>query len=116
MSWWVYLEDDGGDPVEVPRHAEGGTVTVSGVAAAELNVTYNYSETIRASTGWEHSLSTIDGRRAGGTVEALEAAVDELGTDEADDYWADTPGNVGHALSILLDWARQHPDATWRVS
>lgn len=31
-------------------------------------------------------------------------------------YWADTPGNAGYALSILLAWARQHPGATWKVS
>ena len=29
------------------------------------------------------------------------------------DYWAPTPGNAGYALNILLDWARQYPEATF---
>ena len=28
-------------------------------------------------------------------------------------YWASTEGNAGYALSILLGWARMHPDAIW---
>ena len=28
-------------------------------------------------------------------------------------YWAPTEGNAGYALSILLGWARMHPDAVW---
>jgi hypothetical protein len=31
-------------------------------------------------------------------------------------YWKPTPGNAGDALNVLLAWARQHPDATFRVS
>ncbi len=28
-------------------------------------------------------------------------------------YWKATPGNAGHVLNVLLEWARQHPDAVW---
>ena len=30
------------------------------------------------------------------------------------DYWAATPGNAGKALNILLKWAKQFPDATFK--
>jgi hypothetical protein len=30
-------------------------------------------------------------------------------------YWKATPGNAGHALSILLEWAKIAPHGVWRV-
>jgi len=49
-------------------------------------------------------------------VDDLRDAVGELGTEQAEDYWDDTPGNAGHALSILLSWAEENPSATFSVS
>lgn len=31
-------------------------------------------------------------------------------------YWKSTPGNAGHVLNILLSWAKQCPNACWRIS
>jgi len=42
-------------------------------------------------------------------------AVGTLGTEHCGDYWADTLGNAGFALSLLLAWARDHPTAVWEV-
>ena len=50
------------------------------------------------------------------TTARLERAVETLGTQRDDDYWKPTPGNAGYALSILLKWARQHPNGVWIVS
>jgi hypothetical protein len=108
MSWWVYLEDKDGKPVEVSAHSEGGTYAVGGISEAELNVTYNY--------GKHFAFKTLNGKAASETVEGLTALVAKLGTDRDEDYWNPTPGNVGHAASILLAWAKQHPAAKWRVS
>lgn len=95
-------------PVKVARHEEGGTYALGGIDRAELNVTYNY---------WPHfRFGRLDGRTAHNTIPMLAYAVRRLGTQRDQDYWAATPGNAGHAASILLGWARQHPDAVWRVT
>jgi hypothetical protein len=126
MSYWVYLRDDAGNLVEVPRHAEGGTVAVAGTPTAELNVTYNYSRYYKRTFSYilflegrevsDAGIRWLDGKPAGETTSVLEQAVSILGTDQSDDYWEATEGNAGHALSILLDWATQHPEATFEVS
>ena len=114
MSYWVYLEQ-GGESVVVDEHCEGGTFAVGGLSEAELNVTYNYGPHIRKHL---HSdgLKWLQGRKAEDCIERLENAVKALGTDRDPDYWGATPGNAGHALSILLRWARKHPEAVFYVS
>lgn len=107
MSWWIYLEDDNG-AVTVDNHAEGGTYIVGGTNNAHINVTYNYSRYFY--------FEGLHGRKAADTIQELEQAVAELGVERDTDYWARTPGNAGHTINILLNWARQHPDATWDVN
>ena len=121
MSWWVYLERDG-EPVTVSAHTEGGTHVLGGTSAAELNVTYNYGGQFRAAWPEDDAKSEsnvlgrlLDRKRAGETLPLLERMVERLGTVRHPDYWAAAPGNAGHTLSILVAWARQHPDATWSV-
>ena len=41
---------------------------------------------------------------------SVEVAVNQLGTSTDSDYWKATPGNAGHALNILLYWAKMHPN------
>ena len=106
MSWDISLENDRG-PVVVDRHAEGGTYPLGGTTRAELNVTYNYADLF--------PFRELDGQRAGDTRERMREAIAVLGTQRDQDYWTPTPGNVGHALEILLAWADQYPEATWRV-
>jgi hypothetical protein len=107
MSYWVYLEKEG-KTVEVENHSEGGTYAVGGINEAELNVTYNYSK--------HYSVKNLDGRVAKDTVEEIEAKINEFGVGRDPDYWNPTKGNVGYMLSILLKWAKQNPDAIWRIS
>jgi hypothetical protein len=117
MSHWVYLRKDGGMPVDVPRHEEGGTYALGGMDTAELNVTYNYSEVYAVIWDGKGLREMLDGQRAGDVASVLEQAVEKLGTRQyTRDYWAPTPGNAGYALSILLGWARENPDAIFEVS
>jgi len=88
---------------------------LGGNPSAELNVTYNYGRCWRQH-GWGNLADELDGKTVETTIPELRRMVDMLGTDRTDDYWAATDGNAGYALSILLSWAEQHPDATWRVS
>jgi hypothetical protein len=106
MSYWIYLEDEDG-PVEVERHAEGGTYAIGGVDCAEVNVTYNYAR--------HFDFRALNQKQAKETLPILEVAVHELGTERSDDYWEPTPGNAGAAVALLRDWARQRPDAVWDV-
>lgn len=119
MSWDVSLERNG-VPVEVDRHEEGGTYVMGGTTRADLNVTYNYGQCFRLlGTPWTPDgglQENLHGLTAAKTINRLEYAVATLGTKTFKDYWAPTPGNAGHALSILLKWAKQYPDAVWRVS
>ena len=112
MSWWVYLKE-GDEPVSVSRHSEGGTQVMDGNDVAELNVTYNYSGLFQAAFDGIHFVEALDGKRAQEVVPLLERAVERLGDKPDGDYWAKTEGNAGHALSVLLGWARQHPQAVF---
>lgn len=112
MSYWVYLMD-GDEAVEVTRHSEGGTFVLGGTDVAELNVTYNYSG---AYSLCDFSIRGLHLEVAGDTISKLQQVVKFLGVCKHTDYWRATPGNAGHAANILLRWARQHPDAVWRVS
>lgn len=102
-----------GKPVQVERHQEGGTYVLGGTTAAKLNITYNYSWFFYRFLDEEDGIRWLYGKQAKDTVERLESAIKELGAVKYSDYWAPTPGNAGYALSILLKWAKQHPDAVW---
>lgn len=109
--------------VEVERHAEGGTYAIGGTTEAEVSITYNYGGYIREA--WPDDPDPeasnvlgrmLDSKRAADCIPTLERAVGILGTDADTDYWKATPGNAGHMLNLLLDWARQHPNAVFKVS
>lgn len=104
----------GDDIAQVESHQEGGTIAIGGVDRAEMNVTYNYGRLFRMALDGEQGIRWLYGKKGCETIERLEKAVGMLGTERYSDYWAPTPGNAGHALSVLLSWARQHPDAIWQ--
>lgn len=110
MSYDISLTKDGGS-VKVGTHTEGGTYSMGGTDRAELNITYNYSWFFRRFLDSEKGIRWLYGRKARDCVERLEKAVEALGTHRFENYWASTPGNAGYALSILLDWAKENPEA-----
>jgi hypothetical protein len=101
-------------PFTVDLHTEGGTYAVGGITESSLNITYNYSPHFYAMLG-PKGLSELQDRTGADTDAVLTQAVVRLGTERSRDYWEPTPGNAGHALNILLGWARQHPDGVWDV-
>ena len=104
--------------VEVPPHSEGGTYIVGGTMEASLNVTYNYGKQFYEAIPYPPGLNFVGwltNKTGAEAAPLLEAAVAKLGVTRDDNYWAATPGNAGHALSILAKWARQHPTAVFRV-
>lgn len=116
MSYWVHLEDKLGDMVTVSPFEDGGTHQIGGTDQAELNVTYNYSEVYRM---FKFSLRDLDGKRAKDTIAELDRVADGIGRDATPysrDYWSPTPGNALQPILRFLAWAKQYPDAYWRVS
>lgn len=107
--------------VSVEIHQEGSTYAVGGTTAADISITYNYGKLFRdAFPDTEPDKPNVlgrmlDGKRAGDVVETLTNAVEQLGTTRDRNYWLATPGNAGYALSVLLRWAKQHPDAVFNV-
>lgn len=117
MSWDIDLQDAlTNEVVEVVPHQEGGTIVVGGTSQAMLNITYNYSHFYHTHLDKGLGLKWLHKKRASDTIERLTTAITALGTERDGDYWASTPGNAGHALFVLLAWAKQHPDAIFRVS
>lgn len=102
--------------VEVEHFQEGGTQVLGGSTEASLNITYNYG--VRFHEAWEGIglEEALNGKQASETIAALEHAVAYLGTKTTNDYWEAAPGNAGAALALLLAWARQHPEAHFKVS
>lgn len=113
MGWDISLVDDANNPVQVAPHTEGSIIAVGGTTEADIGVTFNYHECYRL-VGFE--MRDMDGKSGLETAPLLEAAVAKLGTKRFDNYWAPTLGNAGHALNVLLGWAKQHPAAKWRIS
>ena len=101
-------------PVKVENHEEGGTYVLGGTEEASLNVTYNYSKHFYAHLDSEKGIRWLYGKTGEQVQERLAKAITELGTVSDSDYWRDTPGNAGHALLILLNWAVQHPTAVFK--
>jgi hypothetical protein len=109
MSWWISLRDEKNEIYcDVPKYEEGGTYVSGGSTIADINVTYNY--------GGLFGFGLLHGKKASETIPTLEEAVSRLGTVKDDNYWSPTEGNVGFACSILLSWAKQHPEGTWSVN
>jgi hypothetical protein len=117
MGYWIYLEDDNGDPVSVDRFSEGGVVEMGGSTEAMISVTTNY--TIHYAPLYGSNLrGLLDGKKAVDTISDLDHGVTVLFPEnyQGEDYWESTPANAGRIVMILLNWAKQHPNATWRVS
>jgi hypothetical protein len=114
MSYDIDLVDEEGKICKVKRHAEGGTYVVGGTEEAHLNVTYNYSDHFYETLDEEEGIRWLYGKSGRECTTRLEAAVKALSTERSNDYWEKTPGNAGYALSTLLKWAKEHPNAKFR--
>jgi hypothetical protein len=101
------------EPVAIDSHEEGGTYALGGSTEASLNVTYNYSKFYYEHLDAELGIRWLYGKTGKDTELRLANAISALGV-ERSDYWTASPGNAGYALSILLKWAQQHPNAIFQ--
>lgn len=112
MSYSIKLCYDG-EPAIVDSHTEGSLICIGGSTEAAMDITYNYGHFYHQLIDAEQGIRWLYGQKAEDTIFALWGAIAVLGTYRDEDYYAPTPGNAGYALSILLSWAEQHPDAVW---
>ena len=113
MSYDVSLCDDTGAVLDFPGEPfkEGGTYSVGGTAACELNITYNYAEVFGS------LVRDLHGKTAAETRDGLESFVAQWpNVRPFADYWAPTPGNAVAAVKRLLAFAVAHPLGVWDVS
>ena len=87
---------------------------MTGTEWAEMSVTYNYSEFFRLTLP-EGGLRSLGKMKAAESIPLLEGAIMFLGAEQDEDYWKPTQGNAGHALAVMLMWAREHPETVWSV-
>lgn len=143
MGWGVNLSDENGI-VKVPRHSAGSNIVIDvetgieGQVEADMTVTYNYSPLYHLAVG-KSLPDSLSQQKAKDTIPLLEEIVKKLGVkqykrprddhpplrtnedfkhmfdDYIVDYWAPTMGNAGYTASILLEWAKLHPEAVWSV-
>ncbi len=116
MSYDIEALLPDGKVAELPfSHEWGGTVAVGGTSRASLNITYNYSRTLNSVL--PGGIPGLKGRPVAETAGELVAAISALPLEApAEDYWAETPGNVRQALVQLLDIALHvPPGCVWVV-
>ena len=111
MGYSIKLLDEMGEPVIVRRHQEGSNYVCTGTTDASIDITYNYSRYFVEHIDSVVGIRFLYGKRAFECVDILENAVDSLGKVTDNDYWKRTPGNAGHVLSVLLEWANEYPNA-----
>lgn len=121
MGWDIDLKKDG-KTVQVKPHQTGsilqakmedGNLVPADTAEACCCLTFNYGQVYHL-VGF--NMDDMNGKKAKETTKHLSDAVEKLGTQRYDDYWAPTLGNAGAGLQTLLSWAEEHPDATWEIT
>lgn len=97
---------------ENAHQIKGGTYALGGTTEAWLNITWNYSKFYYRAFG-EQGIRTIYGMTGAESIPVLKSAMEKLGDDVVDDYWASTEGNAKKALAGLLAFAQMRPDGIW---
>ena len=113
MSYGVHLREPNSDICQVEKHSEGGTYIAGGTTDAYLYITWNYGEYFYEHVDKQQGIRWLYNKKAKDCIKRLEEAVKKLGTERNNDYWAPTAGNAGYALSILLKWAKENPEAVF---
>jgi len=113
MSYDINMMEPGKNEViefKAPHQFRGGTYAVGGSNEAWLNITYNYGKFYYDTIDKEKGIRWLYGKTGEECLPILKIAVEELGTEQSDNYWDATPGNAGHALLGLIAFCEERPD------
>lgn len=105
--WRISLVDDQTQKVfELPRDYSQGLQQKHTATSAPLS----YCEAFNFK-------GVLDGRDADSTLLAIDAFIERWKhcRNYSDDRFAPTMGNVRQVMEQLSDFARRHPDGTWKV-
>lgn len=104
--------------VEFPHDLKGGTYAIGGTRELWLNITYNYAPFFRKvfSEHGPDGIHCIEGQKVEDTIPWIEKAIEQLGDDVDDNYWAPTEGNAKKALTNLLKLAKMYPEGEWELN
>ena len=82
---------------------------------AETDITFNLCEYFKQVFG-EEGLRYLYGKKAKDCIDLLNFGVLLFGSKkEGKDIWARTAGNAGYFLNELLKWAKEYPEAIFKV-
>lgn len=124
MSWDVSLNDpQSGKVIELDelRHQIGGNIQLGGSNECEISsFTWNYSAVMcKAFEPYlmEKGFRELNGFTGQQSIPILEHAIAKLDpkTEDRNDYWNPTEGNVRKSLVIMLNWAVARPDGIWEI-
>lgn len=116
MSYDLELYDPATEEVcilDAPHQMKGGTYVLGGTDKAELNITHNYCKHFQRVLG-EEGIRTIYGMTGAESIPLLNQAIQQLGDDYSEDYWAATEGNAKRALRQVKALAQLRPDGVWQ--
>ncbi len=122
MSWWASITDpETGHHLIVEPFEDGGTYVLGGSSEADLNITYNYSGHYYRVLDIGGGLRGLNDVTVKDALPVLERGIEQLGTEESDDYWESTEGNARRALVTLAGWCKSaisqgKDSATMRIS
>lgn len=111
MSYDIYLKEPNGNICQVERHEEGGISRFDTNAC--LYITCIYDRYFYENIDKQQGIMMLCNKKVKDCIPLLEEAIEKLGTEKSDYYWASTAGNAGYALSILLNWAKENPNAVF---
>jgi len=114
MSFMVELKI-GNSMAVVPSHKIGDSYYMDGSTSGKTEISYKYSQLLKILDD-DLGLKWLSGKVASDTIERLEIAAQQLGTEPGEDIWKIDRGTVGHILKTLAGWAKANPTAVWEVS
>jgi len=118
MGWDVELrvKDEEGKwhIAETKPHYAGSIIEFGGSHHCEMTVTFNYSR-FYSQVFPEKGFRWLNDRKASDAIPVLEDGIKALGTRTTGSYWDESPGNAGYILTVLLEWAKEHPDGVFKV-
>jgi hypothetical protein len=122
--WYIELQGRDGNPILLNTPIVNDVMVPDGKFAAMV-ISFQHRQnlkTLGASEdfilrilGVSKGLMWLDGKEARACIQRLEVSVEDLGDKPSSNPFEPTRGNTGHALSILLNWAKAYPKATFRV-
>ena len=131
MSWWVSLKKLNQNVEVVDFRQDPYDFNPNKRTKADLDLHFNFDPILREYLDKKQGLSWFKGKKGKDVIKHLEEVVKKLSVqhdpilqkegipvkreDDRDKWDNATNGNVKYYLDILLEWAREYPEAVFNV-